>query len=160
MDRPSIYNITLGWPTFNTLKAVVSTFHLAMKFPTSSGVGVFRGNQEWARKCYLEAVNKVCHKAPAPAVVMTIFKVDEIDASNDKVRRLRDLDPWIPEKEIRADPLGDLVPYQLDPEYPERTVMLGSGLNPDFRVKLQHFLRDHHEDMPGIDLAVICYSGV
>ena len=85
MDRPSVYNVILGRPTVNALKAVVSMYHLAPKFPTPSGVGVFRGNQEWARKCYLEAVNKVCHKAPAPTVVTTIFKVDEVDAPSKEI---------------------------------------------------------------------------
>ncbi|GMN48643.1 hypothetical protein TIFTF001_017820 [Ficus carica] len=45
--------------------------------------GFSRGNQERARKCYVEAVNKVCHKVPKPAVVTTIFKIDEIDTPNE-----------------------------------------------------------------------------
>ncbi|GMN42449.1 hypothetical protein TIFTF001_011665 [Ficus carica] len=73
VDRPSVYNVILGRPTLNALKAVVSTYHLAMKFPINDGIGVFRGNQEGARKCYMEAVNKVCRKAPA--TVATILKV-------------------------------------------------------------------------------------
>ena len=50
VDRPSVYNIILGRPTLNVLKAIVSTYHLAMKFPIGSRVSVFRGNQEGARK--------------------------------------------------------------------------------------------------------------
>ena len=126
VDRPSVYNVILGRPTLNAIKAVVSTYHLAMKFPTSGGVGVFQGNQEGARKCYMEAVNKVCRKAPASITVATVFTVDEVEAPSGEVTRLSDLDPRIPEEEIRAHPVEDLVPYQLDPEHPERTVMLGS----------------------------------
>ncbi|GMN38363.1 hypothetical protein TIFTF001_007585 [Ficus carica] len=55
VDRPSAYNVILGRPTLNAIKAVVSTYHLAMKFPTKGGIGVFRGNQKGARKCYVEA---------------------------------------------------------------------------------------------------------
>ncbi|GMN61908.1 hypothetical protein TIFTF001_030985 [Ficus carica] len=44
VDRSSVYNVILGKPTLNALKAVVSTYHLAMKFPAGGGVGVFRGN--------------------------------------------------------------------------------------------------------------------
>ena len=90
----------MGRPTVNALKAVVSTYHLAMKFPTKSGVGVFRGNQDGARKCYMEVVNKVCRKTLAPITVATVFTVDEIDTSNGEVRRLSDLNPRISEEEI------------------------------------------------------------
>ncbi|GMN58482.1 hypothetical protein TIFTF001_027585 [Ficus carica] len=92
-----------------------------MKFPTDDGIGVFRGNQEGARKCYMEAKNKVCRKAPAPATVATILVVDEAGAPSGEVKPLADLDPRIPEEEIRALPVEDLIPFQLDPERPERT---------------------------------------
>ncbi|GMN49655.1 hypothetical protein TIFTF001_018818 [Ficus carica] len=110
VDRPSIYNVILGRPTLNALKAMVSTYHLAMKFPTGDGIGVFRGNQEGARKCYMEAVNKVCRKAPAPATVATILAVDEAGAPSGEVKPLADLDPRIPEEDIRALPVLTRVP--------------------------------------------------
>ncbi|GMN65573.1 hypothetical protein TIFTF001_034636 [Ficus carica] len=88
VDRPSVYNVILGRPTLNAIKAVVSTYHLAMKFPAEGGVGVFRGNQEGARKCYMEAVNKVCRKAPVSITVATVFTVDEAEAPSGDVARL------------------------------------------------------------------------
>ena len=145
VDRPSVYNVIMGRPTLNALKAVVSTYHLAMKFPTESGVGVFRGNQEGVRKCFMEAVNKVCRKAPAPITVAAIFTVNEIEVLSGDVKRLSDLDPRISEEEIRAHPTEDLVPHQLDPEHPKRTVMLGSKLNPGTRVELEQFLRKYKD---------------
>ena len=75
----------------------------------------------------------------------TIFKVDKIDTPDDEIKRLSDLDPRIPEEEVRAHPVEDLVPYQLDPEHPERAVMLGTKLNLDIRAELEHFLRDHKD---------------
>ncbi|GMN48524.1 hypothetical protein TIFTF001_017697 [Ficus carica] len=87
VDRPSVYNVILGRPTLNAIKAVVSTYHLAMKVPAEGGVGVFRGNQEGARKCYMEAVNKVCLKAPAPITVATVFAMDEAEAPSGDVAR-------------------------------------------------------------------------
>jgi len=36
VDAPTSYNILLGHPSLNTLDAVVSTPHLAMKFPAPS----------------------------------------------------------------------------------------------------------------------------
>jgi len=37
VDAPTSYNVLLGCPSLNTLDAVVSTPHLAMKFPSPSG---------------------------------------------------------------------------------------------------------------------------
>lgn len=42
-------------------------------------VGILRGNQERARKYYVEVANKMCHQTPRPAIVSTIFKIDEIE---------------------------------------------------------------------------------
>ena len=113
----------------------------------------------------MEAVNKMCRKAPEPTTVTTIFKVDEIETLDSEIKRLSDLDPRIPEEEIRAHPDEDLILYQLDPEHPERIVLLDSKFNPDIRAELEHFLQDHkdvfawsHEDMPGIDPAVMCHQ--
>lgn len=103
-------------------------------------------------------------KAPTPITVAVIFMVDEIEAPSGKVMRLSDLDPRIPEEEIRAHPVEDLVPYQLDSKHPERMVMLGSRLIQGTRAALEGFLREHkdvfawfHEDMPEIDLVVMCH---
>ncbi|XP_022846201.1 uncharacterized protein LOC111368940 [Olea europaea var. sylvestris] len=46
---PMAYNAILGRPMLNKIRAIVSTFHLAMKFPTPNGIGVVRGNQTVAR---------------------------------------------------------------------------------------------------------------
>ncbi|KAL0445040.1 UNVERIFIED_CONTAM: hypothetical protein Slati_2226700 [Sesamum latifolium] len=34
VDVPSAYNVILGRPTLNTFQAVVSTYHMKIKFPT------------------------------------------------------------------------------------------------------------------------------
>ena len=44
VDCSSIYNAILGLPTFNSWKAVISTYHLMIKFPMDYGVGELRGN--------------------------------------------------------------------------------------------------------------------
>ena len=49
----SAYNAILGRPTLNSWKAVTSTYHLMIKFPTDYRVGELRGNQVAARECYV-----------------------------------------------------------------------------------------------------------
>ncbi|XP_073282148.1 uncharacterized protein, partial [Primulina huaijiensis] len=56
VDSPSSYNIILGRPAMNELKAVESTYHQKIKFLVGSKVGEVRGDQPSSRKCYVEAV--------------------------------------------------------------------------------------------------------
>ncbi|XP_022890991.1 uncharacterized protein LOC111406040 [Olea europaea var. sylvestris] len=56
---PMAYNAILGRQLLNKIRAIISTFHLAMKFPTYSGVGVVRGSQTMARQCYVTSVRKI-----------------------------------------------------------------------------------------------------
>ena len=53
VDCSPTYNAILRRPTFNLWKAVTSTYHLMIKFPTDYGVGELRGNQVAARECYV-----------------------------------------------------------------------------------------------------------
>ena len=53
VDCSSSYNAIIGRPTLNSLKAVTSTYHLSVKFPTEHRVGQVQGDQLAARECYL-----------------------------------------------------------------------------------------------------------
>ena len=52
IDCPSSYNVILGRPTLNRLKAVTSTYCLKVKFPTPYEIGEIVGDQLLARECY------------------------------------------------------------------------------------------------------------
>jgi hypothetical protein len=57
IDCPLVYNAIIGRPTLNSLGAIVSTIHLAMKFPGENGTVVtVRGKSSDARKCYQESL--------------------------------------------------------------------------------------------------------
>ena len=53
VDCSSAYNAILGRLTLNSWKAVTSTYHLMIKFPTDYGVGELQGNQVATRECYV-----------------------------------------------------------------------------------------------------------
>ena len=58
VDTPSAYNMLLGKPSFNAIKAIPSAYHMMIKFPTTSGVGMVRGDQHVARECYSASMKK------------------------------------------------------------------------------------------------------
>ena len=52
VNAPSAYNMLLGRPSLNAIKSIPSAYHMVIKFPTTNGVGMVRGDQRVARKCY------------------------------------------------------------------------------------------------------------
>ncbi|KAG7594240.1 Transposase MuDR plant [Arabidopsis thaliana x Arabidopsis arenosa] len=52
-DRPAAYNIIIGTPWIHQMKAIPSTYHQCVKFPTLGGIGTIRGDLETSRSCYL-----------------------------------------------------------------------------------------------------------
>ena len=52
VDIPSSYNILLGRPSLIAIRAISFAYHMIIKFPTANEVGMIRGDQRVARKCY------------------------------------------------------------------------------------------------------------
>ena len=52
----NVYNAILGRPSLIKIKAIVSSPHLLMKFPTSQGVGQVRVDQQVVRRCYMASM--------------------------------------------------------------------------------------------------------
>ena len=44
VDAPSAYNMLLGKPSLNAIRAIPSTYHMVIKFPMENGVGMVRGD--------------------------------------------------------------------------------------------------------------------
>ncbi|XP_058099689.1 uncharacterized protein LOC131244036 [Magnolia sinica] len=58
VNTPSAYNAILGRPSLNSMRAVVSTYHLMMKFPALGGIEYLRGDQREGQRCYSVAFRK------------------------------------------------------------------------------------------------------
>ena len=140
VDAPSAYNMLLGIPSLNAIKAIPSAYHMMIKFPTTSGVGMVRGDQRVARECYSASVKK--------KAIDNIY-LDKLDMCD--------------EVNTRPEPSEELEPVSLD-DNPERLAYIGSKLAEDLRILLTHFLKQNKDvfawkqaDMEGIDPTIITH---
>ena len=140
VDASYAYNVLLGRPSLNAIKAISSAYHMVIKFPTTNGVGMVQGDQRVARECYSASMKQ--------KAVDKIY-VDELE--------MRD------EVNTRPEPSEELEPVQLDDNL-EYLAYIGSKLAEDLRSLLIHFLKQNkdvfawkQEDMGGIDPAIITH---
>ena len=138
---PSAYNAILDRPGLNALRAMVSTYHLKLKFPTSQGVGEVRGDQALARHCYNIALQRKGQSDP--------YLVDGLDTRNNLAEE------W-------GEPIEDLVSIPLNDGNEEYVVKIGSNLEDDVRTQLINFLQKNMDifvwvstDMSEIDVEVM-----
>ena len=61
VDCSFAYNAIVGRPTLNLWKAVTSTYHLMIKFPTEYKVGEVHRDQVATRECYIEMLEMDDH---------------------------------------------------------------------------------------------------
>ena len=136
VDCSSSYNAIIGRPTLNSWKAVTSTYHLSVKFPTEHGVGQVQRDQLAARECYLAMM-----------------------AMDEQVQTMN-----IEEKRIVAKPIEVLENIPLDESDFEKYTRVGADLEENAKKDLIKFLKKNvnvfawsHEDMPDIDPGVITH---
>ena len=113
----SAYNAILGWPALNSWKAVTSTYHLMIKFPTDYGVRELRGSQMAARECYVAMMEM-----------------------EDKFQALS-----IEEHRTVTEPVEKLEEITLDNSDPDRTTRIGTLANRKIRQELITFLRGNRD---------------
>ncbi|XP_010436829.1 PREDICTED: uncharacterized protein LOC104720647 [Camelina sativa] len=53
IDKLIVYNVIRGTPWLHKMKAVASTYHQCVKFPTSRGIFTLRGDSLVARTCFI-----------------------------------------------------------------------------------------------------------
>ncbi|RRT71842.1 hypothetical protein B296_00035054 [Ensete ventricosum] len=53
---PSAYNVILSCPALNKLRAIISTYHQTMKFPTRARISEVRSDPQESKKCYLMTI--------------------------------------------------------------------------------------------------------
>lgn len=99
IDSPSPFNIILGRPWINGAKAVPSTYHLCVKFPTDHGIATVRGNQRVAQECM-----RIAFRTDAPPITQggvnsVILKEEPVDLELDGTSTFDSGEPSLEQKE-------------------------------------------------------------
>ena len=141
VDTPSAYNMLLGRPSLNAIKAVPSAYHMIIKFPTVHGVGTVQGDQRVARECYTASMKQRA---------VDNVNVGELDMRDEVL--------------TRPEPSEELEPVSLDDD-PEHLAYIGSKLAKDLKSLLTQFLRHNRDifawkqaEMGRIDPAIITHK--
>lgn len=119
VDCPSTYNTILGRPGLNRFKAITSTYHLLMRFPTEKGIGEVRGDQVIARECYMASLNG------EPSSSKENMSIEGLENRGKKTQMAAE---------------GDLEDIILNTSIPDRTTRVGVDLPNEYRTRLGNFL--------------------
>ncbi|XP_064963274.1 uncharacterized protein LOC135611567 [Musa acuminata AAA Group] len=137
VDLHTAYNAILGRPTLNKIRAVVSTYHQTVKFPTHAGTGEVWGSPQESRRCYLMAVS--------------LHKRAKTDQPLEDPREKKRSTP-------HPEPTAPICNVPLIEDRPDRTVQVGSKLPGQEREQLVGFLQENADvfawspsDMTGVD---------
>ncbi|RDX68785.1 Retrovirus-related Pol polyprotein from transposon 17.6, partial [Mucuna pruriens] len=146
IDDEASYNIIIGRPALNRLGAIVSTYHLCMKFPIGRRVGSIWADSRLARRCYEDSL-KIGGSIPASTVNVLDF----------------DLDPRCVYESERPHPVEDVKSIQIGPSACHVT-KVGTALSYEEEARLVNFLMQNVDvfawtpkDMPGIDPGFMCH---
>ncbi|CAL8150708.1 unnamed protein product [Prunus armeniaca] len=110
VDYPTAYNVIVGQTVLTRVKAHLSPHMLLMKFPTSNGTGIVRGDQLSARTCYATALKSVAPKPP-----MEAMSVREVPNGSGHIDDLREETPT-----PLTQPAEELEMVVLNKEHPDR----------------------------------------
>ncbi|XP_011074079.1 uncharacterized protein LOC105158875 [Sesamum indicum] len=142
VDTPFAYNVILGRPGLNSIRAVISTYHMKVKFPTDRGVGEVACDRKEARKCY------------------NLSLKGEPEAKKRRVKEDAEPRPYEPE---HLKPTEEYKVVQLTPDEPDRTTRIGASMK-EREMAMIEFLKENMDvfawgpsDFTGIDPGVIVH---
>ncbi|XP_024007921.1 uncharacterized protein LOC112083930 [Eutrema salsugineum] len=147
IDKPAIYNVILGTPRLQFMKAVPSTYHQCLKFPTAFGVKTIRGSQEILRLLRRRTQALIQIHSPSQDVPYDFTHNSSRFTISGKTQA------------------GLVVQVNIDESDPERCVGIGADLKEEIKVELVRLLRQNAStfawsvrDMPGIDPSITSHE--
>ncbi|KAL0433275.1 UNVERIFIED_CONTAM: hypothetical protein Slati_2661800 [Sesamum latifolium] len=150
-DVPSAYNVILGRPTLNMFQAVISMYHMKIKFPTPGGVGEVRETL-----CNPEGVMwKLCERTEERPKELLEEPPREKRSREGNIEGDLDTNQDVPP---RVQPAEELLNIELVPGDSEKTTRIGSQINETLRGEVIECLRRNldvfawtPQDLEGID---------
>ncbi|XP_014524276.1 uncharacterized protein K02A2.6-like [Vigna radiata var. radiata] len=147
VEAHTSYNALLGRPCLNAFGAIVSTPHLAMKFPSEEGkICTVRADQKVARQCYVASLKDKTYRREKRSEAILV-----------------DLDPRT-NTDDRMQPQGETKQFILG-RNDDQTTSIGAGLAPEQEQDLTALLKTNSKlfawtasDMPGIHPSVITHK--
>nr|XP_025616535.1 uncharacterized protein LOC112708818 [Arachis hypogaea] len=155
VDCPSPYNVILGRPALNMFRAVISTYHLCVKFQAQDGkIATIHSDRQQAQQCYNTSLRR-------SDISQKQCDVQSIHGT--EVLSLAKLDPRGDTQE-RPQPADELQKIQLT-HIPKQITYIGQALQGQQRSELIGLLQVNADlfawtpaDMPGISPYVICHK--
>jgi len=153
VNANSAYNILLGRPALNRLKAVSSTCHMKMKLPNLSGkVIVIKSDQEEVRKCYENSLKKtrgaimVIERPPISNSRMELESSEEATPAESAPVKATPIGVTIIEDVRAEESYGDASP--MEEVYPEASPMgeVSEEAMPDASDRATPIEEDHRNE--------------
>ncbi|KAK6123773.1 hypothetical protein DH2020_042483 [Rehmannia glutinosa] len=156
VDSFSTYNVIIGRPALNVFQAVVSTFHMKLKFVMEDGVGEVLGDQQMARKCYVEAVRKGEQKKSKRKEVESERETNPLKMTKRKEKTEPDM--------MSVKPQEKLMSVELVIGDPTKVTRIGTQLGSELAAAITSFLTENldvfawsAEDLGGVDLKKVTH---
>jgi len=151
VDKKAPFNAILGRPWLHVMKAVRSTYHQCIKFPSNKGIAVVYGSQRSSRKYYMGSYEHI--KKADPVVLMIEDKLAEM-----KPVRSSDPSQCGPQKSM-------ITQVCIDESDPKWCVGIGQDLDPAIREDLITFHKENKDsfawssaNLQGISLEVTSHE--
>nr|XP_025632973.1 uncharacterized protein LOC112727450 [Arachis hypogaea] len=153
VDCFSPYNVILGRPFLNKFAAIVSTYHLCVKFPVQDNrIATIHGDLQEARQCYNMSLKPIKRNTEA-----------RINSIQSEKPILTELDPRADFLE-RPTPNEELQKVTLTDD-PSKFTFIGTSMSEEATMQITNFLRANADlfawtsgDMPGISPSVITHK--
>ncbi|KAL0455093.1 UNVERIFIED_CONTAM: hypothetical protein Slati_0848500 [Sesamum latifolium] len=153
VDIQSAYNVILGRPTLNAFRAIISIYHMKIKFLVVGGVGDAQADILQARKCYVEVIRRGKKRM-----------LEEASGKDNPNKQGKDPVPRPECKEeapVIVQPVEELLAVELIPGDPDKITKIGSKMKEDIREQVINCLRKNKDIFAwtpqGIDPGVITH---